>query len=317
MKPQHSFVVSLFLFSSACATTGGGPLGIVAFDPDQHVSSAEPLFGKGDMACLDDPTFLLTLYTPQRVETTTPDIPQRVEATKPAICGKMRSAISAALPEMKAPMISGGNERYSPQQRNEVIDAIMASSDRKCGRYIAFLQQYDANVNSTFGIAAQAAATLAAIATGGTAQALAAAASIAGGSRNTLNQSHFNNQTIGVLANAFENKRADQRVEIAEREGLTSAKYTLMRGIADATRYHANCSIVVGLKEAQRSVEEARSPSLATMEAFLTSLQKVRGQMKALLDVSEPTSAKDAGKPAAAAGAKAAGSSDPVASPVD
>lgn len=271
MKSRLMLVSGLCFLSVACATPGGGPLGIVAFDPDQHVSSAEPLFGKGDATCLDDPTFLLTLYSP-----TGSDGPQTL------ICHKMRQAIGAALPVMSTPTLPNV-DRYTSQQRNEVIDALMAASDRKCGRYIAFLQQYDANVNSTFGIATQAAATLAAIATGGTAQALAAAAGIAGGTRNTLNQSHFNNQTIGVLANAFENGRSVQRTEISALQSLPPGQYTLMRGIQDATRYHSNCSIVVGLKEAQRSVEEAHSPSLSTMTTFLTNLQKVRGQMDALL----------------------------------
>lgn len=250
MKSYRSLLLGCCLFATACTTAGGGPLGIVAFDPDQHVSTAEPLFGKGDATCLDDPTFLLTLYSPVDA------MPQQLP-----VCQKMRSAIGAALPVME-PAGAATRERYTPLQRNEVIDALMAASDRKCGRYIAFLQQYDANVNSTFGIATQAAATLAAIATGGTAQALAAAASIAGGTRSTLNQSHFNNQTIGVLANAFENKRGEQRTEIAERQGLPAAQYTLMRGIQDATRYHSNCSIVVGLKEpSARSKRRIRQAS--------------------------------------------------------
>jgi hypothetical protein len=250
------------ILPAACATPGGGPLGLVMFDSNHHVSAAEPLFGKNDMQCLDDPTFLLTLYGPDPLVADN--------------CTKMRSTIAVALQPMT--ILDGTKARYGKVQRNEVIDGLMAASDRKCGRYIAFLQQYDANVNSTFGIAAQAAATIAAITTGGTAEALAAAASIAGGTRNTLNQSHFNNQTVGVLANAFENLRREQREKIAELQNKPPEEYTLMRGLQDATRYHANCSIVVGLKEAQRAVEEAHAPSLNSMEKMLEHFAKLQVQ---------------------------------------
>ena len=256
MRKLHRLLLAgVCLLPAACATPGGGPLGLVMFDKDQHVSGAEPLFGRNDMQCLDDPTFLLTIYG-------------TVPAKLPQACQDMRNSIAAAL----------AREGDKKVQRNEVIDGLMAASDRKCGRYIAFLQQYDANVNSTFGIASQTAATIAAITSGGTAQALAAAASIAGGSRNTLNQSHFNNQTVGVLANAFENIRREQREKIAELQNKPPADYTLMRGIQDATRYHANCSIVVGLKEAQRAVEEAHAPSLNAMEKMLAHFAKLQEQ---------------------------------------
>lgn len=267
MKNLKFLSITAFLLTGACATPGGGPFGMVMFDPDQHVSAAEPLFGKADLQCLDDATFLLTLYAPDPV------------TNRPPACSSIRAAIAAALPHQAGPVLPE-KDRYGKVQRNEVVDGLMAASDRKCGRYIAFLQQYDGNVNSTFGIAALSTAALAAIATGGTAQALAAASSIAGGSRNTLNQSHFNNQTIGVLANAFETVRKEQREKIAELQNKSPADYTLMRGVQDVTRYHANCSIVVGLKAAQRAVEEADSPSISSMQKMAEQLEKLNVAMQ-------------------------------------
>jgi hypothetical protein len=245
---------------TACATPGGGQFGMVLFDPKHHVSAAEPLFGDNDERCLDDPTFMLTLFAPL------PDAQAKVDP-----CTRMKRAIAWGLLSHGV-SVNGYNERA----RNEVVDALMAASDRKCGRYIAFLQQYDGNVNSTFGIGAQTAAILATVVSASAAPWFAAGAGIAGGTRGTLNEAHFNNQTIGVLANAFENVRRDQRVAIAELEAKPVKDYSLMRGIEDATRYHASCTIVVGLKEAQRDVEAARSPNLDTYKAMIKNLKEIQ-----------------------------------------
>lgn len=274
---RRSGVFAALLSLSAC-TTGGGPAGIVLFNPDQHVSGAEALWGRNDDQCFDDPSFMMSIVSTESVQ----------GRKWPEICGQIIQSIRFTLPVMTIQTLDSG-PRYTVLQRNEVIDGIMAASDRKCGRYIAFLQQYDGNVNSVLGIAAQSAAILATVASGGTAQGLAAAAGIAGGARGTLNESHFNNQTIGVLANAFENVRREQREKIAELEGQPVASYTLLRGIEDATRYHASCTIVVGLKEAQRNVEAARSPNLDTIKTMLDQLNEMRASMGNFLTGPNPT----------------------------
>ena len=243
MKSIRALFAPLTLFPAACTTTGGGPLGLVLFDSNHTVSAAEPLFGKGDERCLDDPTFLLTIYADE--SDIKPD--KAVD-----VCTRMRRSIQWALQPKR------GTAQLSPQeQRNEVVDALMAASDRKCGRYTAFLQQYDGNVNSTFGILAQTTSTIATLATGGTAKALSAASAISEGTRGTLNTAWFANKTVGVLAQAYENRRDNDRKAIQQAlsdNGL--AKYSLMRGIGDAFRYHSDCSIVVGLQEAQQAVSD-------------------------------------------------------------
>jgi hypothetical protein len=241
MKSFRTLCASLALFPAACTTPGGGPLGLVLFDSNHNVSAAEPLFGKGDERCLDDPTFLLTIYAEEK----------QVDPDKSVdVCTRMRRAIQWALRTN-----AGGAQPSAQEQRNEVVDALMAASDRKCGRYTAYLQQYDGNVNSTFGILAQATSAIATLSTGGTAKALSAASTISEGTRGTLNTAWFANKTVGVLAQAYENRRDNDRKaiqkDLAEK---TLAQYSLMRGMGDAFRYHADCSIVVGLQEAQQAV---------------------------------------------------------------
>ena len=285
---MQGYVRLLFAASAvlptACATPGGGSSGFVLFDPKHHVSGAEPLFGDNDERCLDDPTFMLTLFAPSGA---------REDEARVDVCTRMKRSIGWGLQAHGAV----GNGAYDQRGRNEVIDGLMAASDRKCGRYINFLQQYDGNVNATFGIGAQAAAILATVVSAGAAPWFAAGAGIAGGTRGTLNEAHFNNQTIGVLANAFENVRREQREAIALLEAKKVEDYSIMRGIEDATRYHASCTIVVGLKEAQRDVEAARSPNLDTFKKMVKSFDEVRKQFADVAKkMAEPAPANPGGE---------------------
>jgi hypothetical protein len=275
----RSFVTATAALSlTACATDGGGPLGIVAFDPNQHVAGAEPLFGRGDYMCLDKPEFLLSLYAPSAPALGSP--PR-------ASCETVRRGLAHAV---------GPVGKYDVRRRNEIIDALMATSEYKCGRYRNFLQTYDANINSSFGIFAQVAAIIATITTGGTAQGFAAAAAAAAGSRGTLNQAHFQNQAVGILAKAIDNVRATQRAEIIKREKDKVEDYTLMRGIQDVFAYHNSCSIIEGLKETQRAVEEVRMPSMATLNTWLMEASKTRKNMEAFVEGNSIDASDEAGE---------------------
>jgi hypothetical protein len=277
---------------SACATDGGGPLGIVALNPNQHVAGAEPLFAKEDYMCLDKPEFLLSLYAP----------PAPKSPRARGNCDTVRQGLAYAV---------GGIADYDKRRRNEIMDALLATSEYKCGRYRSFLHSYDANINSTFGILAQAAAVIATVATGGTAQGFAAVAALSSGSRGTLNQAHFQNQAVGILVKAIENARATQLAEITTRQREEVENYTLMRGIKDVFAYHNSCSIIEGLKETQRAVEEVRMPSMATINSWLTEATNTRRNMAAFLN---GNSAADAGNTAdnAAAGNSAGNTADPA-----
>jgi hypothetical protein len=304
------------LFVSGCS---GGEmsrrLGFVVFDENHRVSAAEPLFGKDEDLCLDSPTFLMSIYNKNfdlvptaganDLVSTGREGRNNTRARKAAgSAGSMSTAYETAcrqvIATIRAALQIGSfgdapaatdplrlSTPYTDRQRNEAVDALIAASNRKCGRYIAFLQQYDANINSTLGIAAQASAIIASVASGGTAQGFAAASGIAGGARGSLNNAHFQNQTIAVLTNAFENSRAQQRLEISRRQQCTPARYTLMRGLEDAFRYHSSCSIVFGLKQAQRAVEEANSPNLESFNKMLDQLAEAQSKVAKLNGKSE------------------------------
>jgi hypothetical protein len=311
---------SSFLLTG-CADEGGGPLGIVLFDKTHHVAAAEPLFGKGEDRCLDSPGFLISITAKAPAATSAAQPRTRDPLADPA-CVRLSQTISGAL---QTPQNSATSSGYDERQRNEVIDALIAASNRKCGRYTAFLQTYDANINSTFGIGALATAGLATVVGGESAsKALAAGSAFLTGTRSTFNEAHFRNRTIAVLATAFENARREQRQAITNFQQCKPAQYTMMRGIEDALRYHNTCSVVSGLDEAARAVQRANSPDLETMRKAMTEILAIRQQLAAaeappaaapLVDGEEPAQPDGTGGEPNPPAVGAAGSTEPKAAP--
>lgn len=260
--------------STACTTRGGGRLGVVLFNPDQHVSGAEPLFGDDEERCFRDPTYGLSFV-----------MPSQPMIGHPVACQTITTAVRAALGAPSSG--STGQTAYLELQRNEIIESFMSSSNYVCGDHIRFLQQYDGNINSILGIGAQASAGLAAIVTGGTAQAAAALAALLGGARGTMNNAHFNNKTVGMLTSAFQAARKTQRDELTLLEAKPVKDFPLSNGIERVLDYHNSCSITVGLAEAQRAVDEAHNPSFETFKTFMTNLHEVRAEMAKFVKATE------------------------------
>jgi hypothetical protein len=286
---------------SGCFTDGdGGPFGIVAFDKTRHVAAAEPLFGLDEDKCFDSPAFLMSLMSAK-------DGNNEAGASGPGspflhlpVCRQLREWVRASMPftgwnagRPPSPDNAAGwsvatagspagvpAPPYNKWQRNEVIDAMLSSSNRKCGRYVAFLQTYDANVNNGLGILSLASAGMATVLGGEqTAKALAGTSAFFNGSRGTLNETHFRNRSVAILAIAFENARADQRRAITNAQQCEPEQYSMMRGMEDAFRYHSTCSITAGFDEATRAVQRASAPDLESMKKFIADLQGVRTDM--------------------------------------
>lgn len=271
------------LLTSACATRGGGPLGLVLFDSDQHVSGAEPLFGTDESRCFRNPTFGLSFVMPSQPMT-----------GYPAACREITSAVRAGLGATDAS--TARPIAYTEAQRNEVIESFMSSSNYVCGDHMKFLQQWDGNVNSTLGLSSQAAAGIAAIVTGGAAQAAAAAAAFLGGARGTMQNAYFHNKTVGILAAAFQAERKKQRDEITKLEAKTIKDFPLSRGVEQVLNYHGSCSIVVGLAAAQRAVDQAQNPNLETIRDFFKKFEEVRKEAAKFVKETEPATGNTVGQ---------------------
>ena len=299
------------LFLAACSQDGGGPLGIELFNRNQHVAAAEPLFGRREDRCLENPSFLMSIFAQRQQQTGTDQTGNEtpgatlVGDSLQATCNRLRGSISAVLMASFTPAAPGGTPSpaaYDQRARNEVMDALVASSNRRCGRYMAFLQTYDANINTSFGVLSIIAGGLSPIVRGDdTARTLGGISAMLTGTRGTFNEAHFRNRTIAVLASAFENARRQQRRDMVNLQQCPVDQYTLMRGMEDAFRYHSTCSVVAGLEEAAKAVERAHSPDIATMRRQMQELAELRTQMRAVTGpdagTTETTATATAGAP--------------------
>jgi hypothetical protein len=257
MKSLRFLCAAGCLIPTACATNPrGGAVGFVMFDPNQHVAAAEPLFGQGDEQCLNDPTFLLSTFAQDSPGGQT----QPKDPNNPDICTRIKWSLYWGLKSH-----GGTLTNYDARARNEVVGAILAASDRKCGNYVAFLQQYNGNVKAGFGIIDTAASALATVASGGLNRALTVTSTLAGHTRSELEEAHFANQALGVLTQAFRQLRDTQRKGIEDNlQSKTVDNYTMSQGLADVFNYHASCSIVVGLEQAQKAVSEKGNSDAGT-----------------------------------------------------
>lgn len=168
---------------------------------------------------------------------------------------------------------------YTDRQRNETIDAMIASSNLKCNRYLELLKNADGAWNSGIGIASIVTGGLGAFVAGGlgafvagedTAKALSGTAAILSGSRAAVNEVYLNNLTIHVVAAAIEKVRIRERQKITNRQECDVRQYTLMRGVEDAFNYHRTCSIIAGLAETALAVQRSDNPGVAEMRKALT-----------------------------------------------
>ncbi len=295
MKTSLAFIVSVGLLNSACSS-GAGPAGIGALIGKKTLSAAEPLFGSDSDVCFRQTGFMLRLLqapvssppsttgaTKQtRCERIIFDIQTALRATPMPSAQSLRpnSQKSNAAPASTAPLISA-----TQQRRNEVIDAMLAESNRKCGEYTAFLKSYDGGVNSSLSVLSLLTGGLGSFVGGvQTAKALSGTSAIISGTRSSLNEIHFTNQTIHVLASAYEKSRRDMRREIRNRQMCPTEIYTVTGGIEDVVEYHNQCSIVTGLAEAARAVGRSENPGAEAMRNTLAEMTSLRRQAYAFVE---------------------------------
>jgi hypothetical protein len=322
MKRSVSLLIGLTLLTSGCAS-GTGPGGIGALVGKRTLSSAEPLFGNASDKCFDSPGYLLGLLRPTLINGTSLAAPTQlcdkiiadlqvamgavVTTTSVDRAGTAKEIASFARTSSRKTEMSfkttvqplqgathGNQSSYTESRRNEIIDVLLAESNRKCSAYAAFLKSYDSGANSSLSVLSILTGGLGAFVGGpNTAQALSGTSAIIAGTRSSLNEIHFTNQTIHVLTSAFEKTRRDQRKEIGHRQMCPVSAYSLMRGIEDTMTYHGSCSIIAGLAEAAKAVSRSENPGAEAMRTTLAEMTSLRRQADAFLDDGTPTQPSD------------------------
>ena len=168
------------------------------------------------------------------------------------------------------------NDAVNKRLRNQVQERIVAASNQACAEFKRELKALDARANFILGSLITAVAGAGAIFSGGTSQALSGVASIFSGIRAEFNEDYFQMLTIQIITDGLGKKRQGIYKEILDnrKEGLT--KYPVERAIADAIRYHDNCSLVAGLEQAALSIERAANPGLPQLERAFDEFGKVK-----------------------------------------
>ncbi|RHW18653.1 hypothetical protein D1610_00315 [Sphingomonas gilva] len=247
-----------------------------------RLSQAEPLFsssvGENADLCLDDPLFLFAVTAPESSRS-----PPAFAGNK--VCGDLLDQLRAY--EFDRGPGKGDATEQTLWRRNEVVDALIAVSNDKCGSYSAHLKTFDGQTNSALSVLAILTGGVGGIVQGAeAARILSGSSAMLSGSRTAINESWFSSQTIHVLVAAYEKSRERQLRDITNRQACPMTSYTLMDGFGDAMRYHASCSILTGLAEAAQAIERSDQPGLDTMRRQLADLASIQKQADNLISAS-------------------------------
>lgn len=261
---------AIHLFILVCAFALGGCQSL--FSHDMRLASAEPLFGQHLDICLDDPGFMIGLMARGSAAAATEPSPPIMD------CEGLKDLFQAYLFNSQGTDVL--NDGISPtDRRNEVVQALVGISNRKCGRYSAHIKTFDGQSNSILSTLAIATGGLGGIATSkGAARLLAGTSAIASGSRVAVNDAWFSNQTIQVLVAGYEKERSMQLRAMQQRQMCPIEYYPTMAGIADAMQYHASCSLIIGLSAAAQAIERSDQPGIDIVRRQLTEVAAIRRQ---------------------------------------
>ena len=290
-----------FLLLLVMALGGCASLNLTDRDRQFQLARAESLFGARLDHCLNDPAVLFAIIrnSTGAASTGAADADaadeesdalaaSQLPATKAANCNEVVAMLTPIVRAVDKEGSMNVTEVISIQnryRRNEVIDALVAISNRKCGDYSAYLKTHDAQTNSSLSILALLNGGLGSVVGGeGAAQALSGTSAFFTGSRSALNETWFSNQTIHVLTAGFEKVRERQLREIRNKQACGLDNYGSMAGIGDALQYHRSCSLLAGLTEAAAAIDRADQPGMDTLRRQLADLQSIRAQAQGLGD---------------------------------
>ena len=162
-------------------------------------------------------------------------------------------------------------EDYWKAVRNNIQDKIIRASINRCGRYKLNIKRFDGVWNSTLGGLSIISATAGALyRTTSVAKIFSATAAALTGIKTEVNQSFFNEKVIQLLTKAIDERRkTTMETILAHRKSKTVLDYSIMNAVNDAVYYHNQCSLNVGLEEADDSIQRVNNPGLIEFQKTL------------------------------------------------
>lgn len=267
---RNAWVIVLAILLGGCESI---------LNEDLRLASAEPLFGRDLDQCLDDPEFMIGLLAKKSI-TGPAIVKKRDRSGTPDVidCNQLRDLFENYLyADPQTAVLNGA--RTAPEQRNELIQALVGMSNRKCGRYSAHIKTFDGQTNSWLSFLSIATGGVGGIVQGAdAARILSGSSAIASGTRVAVNDAWFSNQTIQVLVAGYEKERSNQLRAIHHRQTCPINLYPTMQGIADALQYHSSCSLITGLSAAAQAIERSDQPGIDVVRRQLTEMAAIRRQ---------------------------------------
>ncbi len=159
-------------------------------------------------------------------------------------------------------------------RRNRVQDRIIAASNQRCANYKKHVRRTYTTNNAILGGFTTLAAGLGSIFTSeSVVRSLAGTAGILSGVRAEINEVYFQQNTIQLLAQGFEDRRKEILEEILNRRSSAGIEdYNVELAVADAILYHDACSMLTGLQRLALNQKRAEEPGFKQLNKMFKSL---------------------------------------------
>lgn len=192
-----------------------------------------------------------------------------------------------------APISTPAAEDNCKWGRNLLQNRIMAASDQRCNLYKIYITRLDSHVGFIFGALGAILGGLGAILTNeGAIRALAGSAGITSGVNAAYSKAFFA-ITVDVVSKGIDKKRRDICIEIRKKQqDLGIGQYDIYAAVMDALEYNGACSMLVGIQEAGRTLDQARAekgnPQFETMRDVLQKSKVISDMLKNISPTSTP-----------------------------
>ena len=157
---------------------------------------------------------------------------------------------------------------YAAVTRNQIQERLLAASEQRCADFKALLHRKQSNVNFFTGVATSAFAAAGSITRSVEgARTLAGLSGLSSAYGAEYNQAYFSNLAAHVAVAGIDLHRSRIYEQIlSQGKSKSIDDYPLQAAIKDAFKYHAACSIMTGLVEAQNAIKTVESPGLAILQ---------------------------------------------------
>ncbi len=152
--------------------------------------------------------------------------------------------------------------------RNQIQERMLAASEQRCADFKALLQRKQSNMSFVTGLATAAFAAAGSITTSVEgARTLAGLSGLSSATGAEYNQAFFSNLASHVIIAGINLHRTRIYEQIISQGQIRPIdQYTLQGAIKDAFKYHAACSIMTGLNEAQQAIKTVENPGLGILQ---------------------------------------------------